>query len=63
MDFLLRARDKNKNDQNNLPRKLVDYCPKEGDHKPMNLETQKQTNAPITSKDVFPKRSAKMINP
>ena len=28
--LLSRARDKNKNDQKNLPRKLVDYCPKQG---------------------------------
>ena len=36
--FLSRARDKNKNDQKNLWRKLVDYCPKT-----TNLKTQKQT--------------------
>ena len=27
------ARDKNKKDQKNPGRKLVNYCPKEGDHK------------------------------
>ena len=52
VEFLLRAggrhcfilaRDKNKKDQTKLRRNLVDYCPKQGDHKKTNLETQKQT--------------------
>ena len=59
-----RARDKNKNDDKNLRRKLVDYSPKQGDHKQRTLKHRNKVdrNAPITSKDVFPKRSAKMID-
>ena len=45
-------------------RKLVDYCLKLGDHKQRTLKHRNKVdrNAPITSKDVFPKRSAKMID-
>ena len=35
--FIL-ARDKSKKDQKNLRRKLVDYCPKQGDHKQQTLK-------------------------
>ena len=75
MDFLSRAggrhclilaKDKNKKDQKNLRRKLVDYCPKQGGSQATNLETQKQNkedrNAPIISKHLFPWRSAKMTD-
>ena len=78
MEFLLRAghrhyfifaKDKNKNDHEKLRRKLVDQGPKQcetGESQAANLETQKQTkwikNAPITSKHVFPKRSAEMTD-
>ena len=55
--LLSRARDKNKNYQNNLPRKVADYCPKQGDHKQRTLK-HRNKNAPITSKYVFPKRSS-----
>ena len=59
-----RARDKNKNDQKNLPRKVVDYCPKQGDHKQRTLKHRsKESGSKCTNhKDVFPKRSAKMID-
>ena len=41
--FIL-ASDKNKKDQKNLRGKLkqVDYCPKQDDHKAINLETPKK---------------------
>ena len=62
--FIL-ARDKHKKDQKNLRRKLVDYCPKQGDHKERTLKhrhKQSGWSASMTSKQVFPKRSAKMID-
>ena len=76
MDFLSRAggrhcfileKDKNRKDQKNLRRKLVDLIlPETGLSQATNLETRKQNkvdrNEQITSKDVFPKRSAKMID-
>ena len=40
-------------------RKLVGYCPKQGDHRNKNKVDR---NTPITSKHVSPKRSAKMID-
>ena len=76
MDFLSRAgdrhcfileKDKDRKDQKNLRRKLVDLIlPETGLSQATNLETRKQNkvdrNEQITSKDVFPKRSAKMID-
>ena len=78
VEFLLRAggrhcfilaKGKNKKDHKKLRRKLVDHRPKQcetGWSQAGNLETQKQNkvdrNAPITSKHVFPKRFAKMID-
>ena len=76
MDFLSRAggrhcfileKDKDRKDQKNLRRKLVDLIlPETGLSQATTLETRKQnkvdTNEQITSKDVFPKRSAKMID-
>ena len=73
MEFLLRAggrhcfilaRDKNKKDHKKLRRELVNHCPKQGDHKQKTLKHRNKVdrNAPITSKHVFPKRSAKMID-
>ena len=62
MDSLSRARDKNKNDQKNLRRILVDYYPKQGDHKQRTLKHRNKQNEPITSKDVFSKKSAKMTD-
>ena len=74
MDFLSRAggrhcfilaRDKNKKDQKNLRRKLVDYCPEQGDQKQAALKQKTNKvdrNAPIASKHLFSKRSAKMID-
>ena len=62
--FIL-ARDKKKKDQKNLQRKLVDYCPKQGHHKQRtdkHRDKQSGSNSPVTSKHVFPKRSAKMID-
>ena len=56
---------KNKKDQKILWRKLVDSYPKWGDDKQVTLKhrnKQSGSNAPITSKHVFPKRSAKMID-
>ena len=38
-----RERETNKNDQKNLRRKLVDYCPTAGRSQAANLKTQKQT--------------------
>ena len=59
-----RSRDENKNDQKNLPRKVVDYCPKQGDHQQRTLKHRnKESGSKCTNhKDVFPKRSAKMID-
>ena len=50
-----------RNDQKDLRRNLVDYCPKQGDHKQRTLKYRNKVdrNAPITSKDVFPKRSGR----
>ena len=45
-----------------LRRKLVDYCPEQGDYKQQKHRNKVDRNAPITSKHVFPKRSAKMID-
>ena len=64
--FIL-EKDKNRKDQKNLRRKLVDLIlPETGLSQATNLETRKQNkvdrNAQITSKDVFPKTSAKMID-
>ena len=75
MDFLSRAggrycfileKDKDRKDQKNL-RKLVDLIlPETGLSQATNLETRKQNkvdrNEQITSKDVIPKRSVKMID-
>ena len=44
----------------NLRRKLVDYCPKQGRHH--RNKNKVDRNAPITSKHVSPKRFAKMID-
>ena len=76
MDFLSRAggrhcfileKDKDRKDQKNLRRKLVDLIlPETGLSQATNLETRKQNkvdrNEQITSKDVFPKRSVKMTD-
>ena len=64
MDFLSRERDENKNDQKNLPRKVVDYCPKQDDHKQRTFKHRnKESGSKCTNhEDVFPKRSAKMID-
>ena len=54
---------KNKKHQKNLWRKLVDNCPKEGNHKQRTLKNRnKQSGSKwsITSKHVFPKRTATM---
>ena len=64
--FIL-EKDKNKKDQKNLRRKPVHLIlPETGRSQATNLDTQKQNkvdrNAQITSKHVFPKRSAKMID-
>ena len=62
--FIL-ARDKKKKDQKNFQRKLVDYCPKEGHHKQRtekHRDKQSGSNSLVTSKHVFPKGSAKMID-
>ena len=42
-----------------LRRKLVDYCPEQGDYKQQKHRNKVDRNAPITSKHVFSKRSAK----
>ena len=59
MDFLSRAggrhcfilaRDKNKKDQKNLRRKLVDYCPEQGDQKQAALKHKnKQSGSKCTA--------------
>ena len=73
--FIL-ARDKNKKDQKTLSSKVVDYSPKQGDQKQRtskhrnkpngsksyNHKSQTMTFWTRSSKRVFPKRSAKMIN-
>ena len=41
-DIAFLARDKNKKDQKNLSIKLVDYCPKQGDHKQRTLKHRKK---------------------
>ena len=45
-------------------KKLVDYCPKQGDHKQRtekHRDKQSGSNSPVTGKHVFSKRSAKMM--
>ena len=64
--FIL-AKDKNKKDHEKLRRKIVDHRLKQcetGRSQAANLETQNEQsgNAPITSKHLFPKGSAKMID-
>ena len=64
--FIL-AKDRNMKDHEKLRRKIVDHCLKQcetGRSQAANLETQRQTkwNAPITSRHLFPKGSAKMID-
>ena len=73
--FIL-ASDKNKKDQENLRSKLVDYCPKQDDHKQRTLKHRNEQNGSKStnhksktktfwtrsSKQSSPKRSAKMIS-
>ena len=74
--FFILASDKNRKRQKNLRSKLVDYNQKQDDHKQrtlkhrnkpnglksINHKSQTMTYLTRSSKHVFPKRSAKMID-